>query len=373
MILRANGLEFQDLDEQQIMSVCSEEFDERYWTRMTTGTEAMRIQGKKFELFVKDDEPSLIDIEVEDETFEFKTVFHDKDNNDVVQIDKDGLSLQKMHVKGEIIGGGETEYKLYVDTDGALVKEVKNSNAGVIDMYKYYKNDDGYWYDQQFYDSNGSLITVAKYTYETDQQAREWIRYNTGIDVATGKIEDSIWDGACKITVDGDATALDLRNATVALRDNEDNLIAEIGTNAENRLAVSDADGTVAEVATDSIDQKVKLIIKKITKFEYYVQAATILIKAIKASVKGQEASDTGIDITYDDTKQNPDNESNIEITAGSITLTTLSNEFTLFGNTYKGFVDLNDRTTWTNEYLIDGSALASLESRISALENRLN
>ena len=155
----------------------------------------------------------------------------------------------------------------------------------------------------------------------------------------------------------------------MALRDNQGNLIAEIGTNAENRLAVSDADGTVAEVATDSIDQKVKLIVKKLTKFEYYVQAATILIKDIKASVKGQEASDTGIDITYDETKQNPDNESNIEITAGSITLTTLSNEFTLFGNTYKGFVDLNDRTTWTNEYLIDGSALASLESRISALE----
>ena len=116
-----------------------------------------------------------------------------------------------------------------------------------------------------------------------------------------------------------------------------------------------------------------KLIIKRLTKFEYYVQAATILIKAIKASIKGQEVSDTGIDITYDETKQNPDNESNIEITAGSITLTTLSNEFTLFGHTYKGFANKNDPATWTSDYLIDASVLASFESRISALENRLN
>ena len=34
MIIRANELEFQDLDEQQIMAVCNEEFNERYWTRM---------------------------------------------------------------------------------------------------------------------------------------------------------------------------------------------------------------------------------------------------------------------------------------------------------------------------------------------------
>ena len=142
-------------------------------------------------------------------------------------------------------------------------------------------------------------------------------------------------------------------------------MLAQIGTNAENRLELSDVEGTVAEVATDSFDQKVKLYFKRISKFEQYLQASVIIIKAIKAAVKGEE-SQTGIVIDYDDTKQNPDNESNIEITAGSLTLTTLNNEITLFGHTYKGFVDPNDSSTWTNEYICDGSAFASIMSRLN-------
>ena len=62
MRLRANEIEMQDLDERRIISVRNEEDGDKVWTKLTTGTEAMRFQTKKFELCVEDDEPSLIDI-----------------------------------------------------------------------------------------------------------------------------------------------------------------------------------------------------------------------------------------------------------------------------------------------------------------------
>ena len=293
-----------------------------------------------------------------DTTGEVSTTFSDSSGKTVAKIDKDGLSAERLHVR-TLEGTYNQEYEIYIDENGNLVKENKNlTNAGFKEIDIYTKDGNKYLKHVETYTKDGKAGMKTTIEFDSESQARQCILNDTGIDIATGKIQSSILDGSVKITVDGDATALDLRNATVALRDKEGNLIAQVGSNSEKRLAVSDSEGTVAEVATDSIDQKVKLIIKRLTKFEYYVQAATILIKAIKASLKGQEASDTGIDITY---------------TAGSITLTTLSNEFTLFGHTYKGFANKNDPTTWTSDYLIDASILASLESRISALENRLN
>ena len=92
----------------------------------------------------------------------------------------------------------------------------------------------------------------------------------------------------------------------------------------------------------------------------------------MKASVKGERYSATGIDVSYDESHENPDMVSSLKITAGKIELAALNNQIVVFGNIYKGIVDPNDSSTWTSEYICDGSALASLAARLSAIENQL-
>ena len=103
-----------------------------------------------------------------------------------------------------------------------------------------------------------------------------------------------------------------------------------------------------------------------------YLAAVLRTIKAGVLENESQHYSQTGIDMDYDNTKTNPDNESKVIITGGEIELKTLnpSKGITIFGKTYKGIANKSDPTTWTSDYLIDASVLVNFEARISALEH---
>ena len=301
-----------------------------------------------------------------DTTGNVSTTFKDGSGNTVAVVNQDGITAERIHMR--LDEEDEAVYEIYVDEQGRFVQKVSNNRTSMTAVNVYSKNGDTYQMERTYYEENGTVIKKDTYDIETKEKMYYLILNETGIDINTGKISESILDGEVKITVDEGATAIDLKNCSITLRDENENVLAQIGTNAENRLEISDAEGTIAEVKKDPLDKKVKLVLKRIMKAEQYFQAATVIIKAIKASIEEEELSQTGIDIDYDDTEQNPDNDSKMTITAGEVEIKTLNSDkgITLFGHTYKGFVDPNDQNTWTSEYICDGSAFASILSRLN-------
>ena len=130
-------------------------------------------------------------------------------------------------------------------------------------------------------------------------------------------------------------------------------------------LVLADEKGSILRTIKN-IGKEAEVWYDRVAKFNRYIESAALVAKAFKAASRGEQYSATGIDITYDSSHETPDMMSSLKITAGKIELTALNNQIVVFGNIYKGIVDPNDSSTWTNEYICDGAAF-------SALMNRLN
>ena len=136
-------------------------------------------------------------------------------------------------------------------------------------------------------------------------------------------------------------------------------------------LKVADEKGSILKTLKNA-GNEVEIWYDRVVKFNNYIEAGTLVWRAMKASAKGERYSASGIEVDYDEDHENPDLHSTITIKAGTIELATLNNQITVFGNSYKGIVDMNDSTTWTKEYICDGSVIKSLVERIKAIETRL-
>ena len=135
-------------------------------------------------------------------------------------------------------------------------------------------------------------------------------------------------------------------------------------------LVLADEKGSILRTLKN-VGNEVEVWYDRVAKFNRYIESAALVAKAFKAASRGEQYSATGIDISYDSSHETPDMVSSLKITAGKIELTALNNQIVVFGNIYKGIVDPNDSSTWTNEYICDGAAFSALMTKLSAIENQ--
>ena len=280
--------------------------------------------------------------------------------------------------------GLDSSVVVHVDQQtGDIVAEYECADAENMAIYRWSKNGETYQLHHTWrHLDTGEITLESNIIFQNEEEFNESILYHTAVDPKTGNIVDSLYDGRIKITVEGEETMLDISNALANFKDSSGNVVAKVDKDGvKTNKIMSLLDEPIfewvenGEKKTLTIGRGLELIIEGVENGYVIFNYLGIVLASIRAGVRESEKtqfSETGIDMDYDGTKTNPDNESKITITGGEIELKTLNSSkgITIFGKTYKGIVDPNDSSTWTNEYICDGSAFATLMQRLSAINN---